>query len=1164
MRMSLYTRGCLLLAMLSSAAVLAGTHHKPLKTVRDDGVEVRRGAAWVSERVAPEFAVAALADAAPVAPWRPGDPIREIPRQLFGAAAAMAPANPVSPFDPLATLQHGYRAARGPEGFATPVLNVAGQGYTGVVPPDPAGDVGTSHYVQAINGNSGALYRIYDKSGVAVTGTLSLEVLGMGGACANGAGDPIVLFDELANRWVLTEFSSTAGRSVCIYLSQFADPTIAQTWTRYVVQTPSFPDYPKYGVWPDAYYLGTNESPTGAEIYALDRAGMLAGLPIATQRFVAPALPGFGFQVLQPVDLDGVTPPPAGAPGVFVRHRDDEAHDPAANHPNADRLELFELAVDWTTPANSTLTGPIPVAVSEFSSDINGLSSFNGFAQPSGQKLDPLREQVMFRPAYRSFGSFEQIVGNLTTDVDGADTGGVRWFELRRTGGPAQPWQLYQEGTLALGDYVDRWMGAIASDQDGNIGLAYNAVRDTTHAPPNDAGVPAGLRFSGRLDGDAVDVLSLGESDLVAGSGSQSGNRWGDYQAMSVDPADGCTFWFTGGYVNAGQWATRIAGLRHDRCGTPQFMLNTADLRFGLCASDLPRQLALDVDVLARNGFGGAVALQFGPLPPGVTGTFAPTSVAAPGASNATLDVPASVPLGRHVVPIVGTSGALSKTFAVRLDVVAGEVELLAPAASVTGVDAVPLFVWSGGGDTTQFRLEVANDADFLDLVYAATVNGTSHVPTTALAYGRQYYWRVRRENGSCVGALSPPRMFVTRTDPAQCPGGTAAVVVFDDPIEPALPGWVVTELPGQGAPGWSEGTLRPNSPTRTWFGSDSAVSTEQRLDSPPIGIPVGSTGTIVRFSHAYDLEDSSPSECWDGATIDASSDGGVSYAPVPGASIVVGNDMRVITAAASSHPLGAGRSAWCGSALTHRPVVAWLGDLSGRSLRLRFRLGTDTMVATEGWHVDDVQVLACVPATEASATTLSSSSNPSVHGQQVVLTATVNGDADIPTGSVEFRRGTSLLGVSALSGGVAHLSLAPLATGSHGYSATYSGDATYLGSSGSLTQVVARAATQLQLSAAPDPSVQGDPVTVSALLSVLPPGAGTPGGSITVTASGGNGCSISLPGQTSCVLSFDEAGAQTIDASYGGDADFDASVAPTLDHVSIPSGLIFRNGFEQ
>lgn len=1166
MRTSLFNPRWLLLAMLSSAATWAGIHHKPLKTVRGDGVEVRRGAAWVGDRVMPEFAVAALGEAAPVAPWRPGDPIREVPRQFYGdvARVPVRPANPTVPIDALAVLQRDQDDARQPSAFATPLFNVAGQAYSGVMPPDPAGDVGTTHYVQAINGNSGALYRIYDKSGAAVTGTLSLEALGMGGACASGAGDPIVLFDELANRWLLTEFSSNAGRSVCIYLSQYADPTVSQTWTRYVVQMPSFPDYPKYGVWPDAYYLGTNEAPTGAEIYALDRAGMLAGLPIATQRFVAPALPGFGFQVLQPVDLDGAALPPAGAPGVFLRHRDDEAHDPGANHPSADRLELFELAVDWSAPANSTLTGPIPVAVSEFSSDINGLSSFNGFAQPSGQKLDPLREQVMFRPAYRAFGTFEQIVGNFTTDIDGADTGGVRWFELRRSGGPAHAWRLYQEGTLALGDHVDRWMGAVASDQDGNLGLAYSAVRDTTHSPPNHAGVPAGLRFSGRLDGDTVDVMTLGESLLVAGTGSQSGNRWGDYQAMSVDPADGCTFWFTGAHVAAGQWATRIAGLRHDRCGTPQFMLNAADLRFGICTSTLPRQLALDVDVLARNGFAGPVALQFGALPPGVSGLLAPTSVAAPGTSSATLDLTAGVPTGRHVVPIVGTAGALTKTFAVRLDIVAGAVELLAPADAATGVDAVPTFVWAGDGDTTQYRLEVANDAAFLDIVYAATVSGTRHVPANPLAYDRQYYWRVRRLDGSCAAALSASRMFVTRADPAQCPGGSAAVIVFSDPVEPALPGWVVSELPSQGAPGWSESGLRPHSPTRAWFGSDSAVSTEQRLDSPSIDIPVGSTSTILRFSHAYDLEDSSATECWDGATLDVSANAGGSYAPVPGASIVVGNDMRTITAAATGHPLGPGRSVWCGSAPTHRPVVALLGNLSGQTLRLRFRVGTDTMIATEGWHVDDVQVLACMPATEASTTTLTSTSNPSVHGQEVVLTATVGGGATVPTGSVEFRRDTTLLGVSPLSAGVASWPLGPLATGSHAYSATYAGDATYLGSGDGLTQVVDRAATQLALSAAPNPSVQGDPVVVSASLSVLSPGAGTPTGPISVVASGGSQCSISLPAQASCMLSFDDEGAQTVDASYGGDAHFESSVAPTIDHVATPSGLMFRDGFEQ
>lgn len=1150
--------------MMIGGAAWAGSVYRPVQTSRADGVEVRRGASWVSEPVAPDFVIAALGELTPAVAWRPGDPIREVPRQFFGLTTrpAPVPANPASLIDDLAVTQAAAHPTRQSEAFTTPLVNIAGQGFSGVLPPDPAGDIGSTHYIQAVNGNGGALYRIYDKSGNAVTGALSMEVLAAGGACASGFGDPIVLYDEIANRWLLTEFSSTAGRSLCIYLSQFADPTILQTWTRYVVQTPSFPDYPKYGVWPQAYYVGSNEAGAGAEIYALDRVKMLAGQPIVTQRFIAPELPAFGFQVLQPIDLDGPSLPPTGAPGLFIRHRDDEVHDAGANDAQADRLELFELDVDWTSPANSTLAGPISLPISEFSSDLNGLSSFNAFAQPSGQKLDPLREQVMFRPAYRAHGAFEQVVGNFTTDIDGADTGGVRWFELRRSGGIAQPWQVYQEGTVALGDHIDRWMGAIAVDQNGNIGLGYSAVRDTTHAAPDQTGVPAGLRVIGRRDGDPVDVMTSGEASLVAGNGSQAGERWGDYHAMSVDPADGCTFWFTGEYVNGGSWATRIGGLRQDTCGAPQFMLNSAEIRHSVCASTLPQTWALDLDVIAQNGFSGQVAFESGTLPNGVSIGFAPSQVSVPGSTTATLQLGTAVPSGQHTITLVGTSGSSSKAFGVRLGIIDGAVAQLAPSDQATGIGIAPAFIWiGGGGDSHQYLLQIARDPAFTDIVYAATVNGTTHVPSATLSHITQYYWRVQRVDGSCAGAWSAVRTFVTMANPEQCPGGTSETIVFSDAVEPAQLGWTVTELPSQGAPGWSEATTRPNSPTRSWFGSDSATATEQRLDTPSITIPAGSTGTILRFSHAYDLEDNSATDCWDGATLDWSTNNGSSYVPLPGASLKTDTYTRTVTTSAGSNPLGPGRAVWCGTALTHHPVVADLGNQSGQSLKLRFRLGSDAVMATEGWYVDDIVVKACTPVTNATATSLTSNTDPSVHGQAVTLTATVSGNAGTPTGTVEFRDGPDLLGVVALSGGSATFSTAALSTSVHGLSAIYSGDATYLGSSGTDTHEVDRATTLLGITAAPDPSLQGWLVTITAALTVSAPGAGTPTGNIVVSATNSSGCSILLPA-TYCTLVFDSGGLQSISASYAGDSDFEAATADAITHQSIPEVLL-RDGFE-
>ena len=355
-----------------------------------------------------------------------------------------------------------------------------------------------------------------------------MEALGSG-ACAAGFGDPIVLYDEAADRWLLSEFAAS-GNHLCVYISQTASPS--GTYFAYDFSTPNFPDYPKYAVWPDAFYVSTNEA--APAVYALDRQKMLAGLAATMQRFVGPGLAGFGFQAFTPADIDGSPAPPAGAPGVFMRHRDTEAHGPAGVSSN-DLLEIWAFDVDFATPANSTFSQLPDISVAEFDSTLCGLTSFYcmampGVAQGATASLDPLREVIMNRLAYRNFGSHESLLGNLVTDVDGANRGGVRWFELRRSGGA---WSLFQEGTWNPDGTNNRWMAGSAMDRDGNIALGYNVSGSATSPS---------LRFTGRLAGDPLGTMTLPETSLVDGTATNASNRYGDYSAMSVDPADGCTF----------------------------------------------------------------------------------------------------------------------------------------------------------------------------------------------------------------------------------------------------------------------------------------------------------------------------------------------------------------------------------------------------------------------------------------------------------------------------------------------------------------------------------------------------------------------------------------------------------------------------------------------
>ena len=485
--------------------------------------------------------------------WESGDPIRDIPRRVIPRQlSSNLEATPQSRLDPLLEVQE--KASRDASRvFTTPGrVNFEGIPFTGVVPPDTVGDVGPNHYIQMVNGGGGAVVSIFDKTGTLQAGPFVLDSLWTaGGACASGFTDPIVLYDRLADRWLMSEIGS--GNNLCIYISQTADP-IAGGWFNYQLTTPNFPDYPKYAVWPDAYYISTNEPSPAA--YALQRSQMLLGLAASAQLFTAPDLAGFGFQALTPGDLDGPTAPPASSPGLFIRHRDDEAHNVGSNDPTQDFLEIFEFDVDFAVPANSTFTGPTSIGISEIDSDLCGLFSFFCFPQPgTGTTLDPLREVVMWRSQYRNFGTHETLVGNLVTDVDGTDHGGIRWYELRNRGAG---WRLFQEGTFAP-DAHHRFMGSIAMDKDGNVALGHSISSST---------VFPSIRYVGRLATDPLGTLPQGEATIINGTGSQTfSTRWGDYSSMNVDPADDCTFWYTNEYTPAnGQWRTRIATFSFPSC----------------------------------------------------------------------------------------------------------------------------------------------------------------------------------------------------------------------------------------------------------------------------------------------------------------------------------------------------------------------------------------------------------------------------------------------------------------------------------------------------------------------------------------------------------------------------------------------------------------------
>lgn len=705
---------------------------------------VARGAQVVGDPVVPRLVQVDLRELPVAAAWQPGDPIKEVPRRRHPRSEAPVPEPWTGP-DPLLALP----APEAPLGLGVQeVLDFAGQGFSGVNPPDTVGDVGPGLFIQSINGGSGALVRVHDSSnGSVVAGPFAMDSLGTG-ACASGFGDPVVLYDELADRWLLSEFAS-GGNHLCVYISQTSDP-VAGGWFAYDFSTPSFPDYPKYGVWPDAYYVTTNES--SPAIYALDRARMLTGAAATMQRFTAPSLPSFPFEALTPADHDGDTPPPPGAPGIIVRHRDTEVHGPPST-PTHDLLEIFEFHVDWTTPANSTFTQLPSIQIAEFDSDLCGLVAFACVPQPgTGVLLDPLREVVMFRLAYRRNGSTDVLVGNFATDVDGTDHTGTRWFELRNGG---SGWSLFQEGTLAP-DADHRWMGGIAMDSAGNILLGYNVSGSATFP---------GLRYTGRHSFDPPGTLAP-EAVLVAGGASNGSNRYGDYSSMSVDPVDGCTFWFTGEYNTTSQWSTRIGALKFDACGLPDFTLSATPPTLDVCVPDDGEYL---VQVGSVADYDEAVTLSVSGNPTGTSVAFSTNPVTPPGTSTMTISGTGGAAPGSSTITITGTAiGPNVHTTDVALVLVEdppAAPALVAPADGATDVSLAPTLSWSAAAGAVTYEVEVDDDPGFGSPEFTATTSATT-VVANGLVPEMLYHWRVTASNVCGEGEASEVFEFTTRALP--------------------------------------------------------------------------------------------------------------------------------------------------------------------------------------------------------------------------------------------------------------------------------------------------------------------------------------------------------------------------------------------------------------
>ncbi len=475
-----------------------------------------------------------------------------------------------------------------------------------VNPPDPVGAVGPNNYVEMIN----LLFAVYDKAGTRLAGPTDTGSLWAGFAipdCTDPSGDPIVIYDKLEDRWLLSQFT-TRGMNPngtfnglpfynCVAISVTGDP--AGAYFRYAFITrfsdiDYFPDYPKYGNWRGSYVLTSRDfgenGGYGISVYALEKNKMIAGNPNARMaHFFIDGLAGNNLPLvgdgLLPADIDGTKPPKADAAIPVVGTQDDGGPYGAAS----DALNVWEMTIKWSSTPTATLKLATQLPVASFDSIfpcgvVPGSlppSSRDCLPQPGitdgSQYLDILsyRQRPTWRLAYRNFTNYEALVTNQSVEAL-PGVAGVRWYEIRRVG---STYSVYQQGTYAPNDGVHRWMGSIAQDKNGGMALGFSVVNGTNVFP--------GIRYTGRLAGDTLGEMPQGEATIINGSGVQTttNSRWGDYTSMNVDPADDCTFWYVNEYYEVSgvplplpppplpppgttaPWQTRIGSFKLPGCG---------------------------------------------------------------------------------------------------------------------------------------------------------------------------------------------------------------------------------------------------------------------------------------------------------------------------------------------------------------------------------------------------------------------------------------------------------------------------------------------------------------------------------------------------------------------------------------------------------------------
>jgi hypothetical protein len=924
---------------------------------------VLKGAQTYGDAVTPAIVNIDMQSIRPPNKWKPGDPIREIPLINHRPKDSPFPLSSERGFgkDPLATRQEHSTNNFGINAFDTTIVNVDGSGFTGVNPSDTNGDIGNDYYVQSINSSNSSDILVLNKAdgSTALSFVLDSLAAGSGTGCGGGRGDPVIFFDqfaangqgELPGRWVLTEFTSN---SFCVYVSQTSDPT-SGSWFIYefLSSTGGLPDYPKFGNWGDSYFIGANEGPVQ---YALDKANMvIGGTARPAQFFTGTGLPGFGFQHIMPADADGATLPPAGSPGIFMRHRDGDYHD---NGTLDDVLEIFEFKVDWDTPANSTFTGPINIPVSEFDTNLGG-TNFGDLSvpQPTGTNLFPLKQPLMWRLQHRTINDKQYLVGNMVTDVDGNDLHGIRWFQLERPAATvSEGWSLADEGTYTLGDTVNRWMASTAMDGDGNIAIGYNV---------SDANTFPGMRYAGRLTTDAAGTMPHGENSIIEGTASNGSSRWGDYSSLSVDPVDECTFWYTAQYNLSSNWSTRVASFKFEQCGC-QLTLDTVVISSTTATADNTIQIAWNdsgvPEMTEYRVFRSTVSGSGYTL----IGTVADSSIGV-GSSGAYTFDDTTVSAGTEYFYIVRASDGASCVTLGSNESSATATGVCTLAPTFTGVNGIVnnalatcsmTIDWANASsncpigamdidyavhrsltpaftpDVNNLVAEVSNLTNYLD----EDANLVTHTP---------YYYIVRATD------LDNDLQDLNLIEASTFPTGPIAPQVFNENLDSfnsiadaQAAGWSLITQAGTNDWRVEAGDGNTGSEASAFVSSDVAAVSDKSIVTKPFS---PSATSVLSFFHKYQFEDG-----FDGGVIEVTTDGGASWQDL-GAMITAGGYIATLNGG-FGQPLGAVQ-AWTNDQLAYGAVSVDLSSLAAQLVQVRWRMGTDSSVSDGDWKIDDIVI---------------------------------------------------------------------------------------------------------------------------------------------------------------------------------------------------------------